>query len=167
METIAMLNGLGASPRNMRAYAAQTAAQTVASQAYNARLAGLAAAPMTREQAILAAQANTIVDSRYSRTLAGTPMPAKDFAVSASRSIASGQWLNGAPTTAAAVGRRVGRRTIASGQWSPLAGLGASATDVAAANVAAQAGAAGGSFMLLVGFVVVGAITAKLLGAKA
>jgi hypothetical protein len=79
MEMIAMLNGLGATPRTAMDYLDQGLSRTIASSQYNPRLAGI---PMSPEQAMMAARANTIADHRYSvNQLGALPVSAREYAI--------------------------------------------------------------------------------------
>ena len=76
MEMIAMLNGLGSTPRTAMDYLDQGLARTISSNRY----AGLGYAPMSPEQVALAARSNTVVSRQYAPMLAGAPVSAREYA---------------------------------------------------------------------------------------
>jgi hypothetical protein len=104
METIAMLNGLGASPRTANDYLDQGLARTIASSQYNPRLAGV---PMSPEQAMMAARSSTIADTRFNvNQLGALPVPARDYAIaSGMNNVTSGaSWARNMPASLGGLG---------------------------------------------------------------
>jgi hypothetical protein len=141
MEMIAMLNGLGGDcagcgmagvPRTGSAWdriaqAGQIASgQYVSDQVKLQRASMMSRQPITPEQAAFFAKSGQISSSQYSPRLAAAPMPARDYEMVANRSIASGQWLAGAPMSPMQAMALAQRGQMASTQYNPrLAGLGA------------------------------------------
>ena len=126
MEMIAMLNGLGSSPRTSRDYLEQGLSRTIASSQYNPNLAGV---PMSPEQAMLAARSSTIVDNRY-HALGAVPMSAREYAMSSGlNNVTSGsQWArNGAGSLAglgAAESKPMSPWLLAAGMLAGFAAIG-------------------------------------------